>query len=66
MTNQSATNIEEQDKSNDKMTCTLKVWDGKDWHQLDVKRGVILRQVLIENELSPHDAVTSYVRVRLF
>ena len=64
MTNQSATNIEEQDKSNDKMTCTLKVWDGKDWHQLDVKRGEILRRVLIENELSPHDAITSYVNCR--
>ncbi|HHP7230383.1 MAG TPA: 2Fe-2S iron-sulfur cluster-binding protein [Xenococcaceae cyanobacterium] len=51
----------EATKSTTKTTCTLKVWDGKDWHELEVKRGAILRQVLQENNLSPHDSITRYV-----
>ena len=46
------------------MTCNLKVWDGKSWHELQVKRGLILRQALIENELSPHDTITNFVNCR--
>ena len=64
MTNRSTSNTTEKSESNDKTTCTLKVWDGKNWHELDVKRGAILRQVLIENELSPHNAITQYVNCR--
>ncbi len=64
MTNQSTSNVKEQNESDSKTTCTLKVWDGKDWHSLDVKKGSILRQALIDNELSPHNAITRYVNCR--
>ena len=64
MTNQSENNITEPNKSLDKTTCNLKVWDGKSWHELEVKRGLILRQALMENELSPHDAITDYINCR--
>lgn len=64
MTNQSSSNVKEQIKADNAGTCNLKVWDGKNWHELAVKRGEILRQALIENELSPHDAITRYVNCR--
>lgn len=47
-----------------KTTCNLKVWDGQNWHELEVKRGTILRQVLQENKLSPHDSITRYLNCR--
>lgn len=64
MSNRSETNVTELNKSESKTTCNLKVWDGQSWHELEVKRGVILRQALIDNQLSPHDAITKYVNCR--
>jgi len=64
MTSQSIDNDTVQKESDSKKTCTLKVWDGENWHELEVKRGQILRQALIENELSPHNAITRYVNCR--
>lgn len=64
MSEQTDKNLPEANQTEDKMTCNLKVWDGKNWHKLEVKRGLILRQVLIENELSPHDAITDYLNCR--
>lgn len=53
-----------EDSTKTQKTCNLKVWDGKSWHELEVKRGLILRQALMENELSPHDAITDYINCR--
>lgn len=60
MTNQQVSKNLESTKSKSK-TCTLKVWDGKDWHEIEVKRGANLRATLQKNDLSPHDSITSRI-----
>ena len=42
-------------------THTVSVYDGAEWHELEVSHGRTLRAALWEHELSPHGALTSYL-----
>lgn len=42
-------------------THAVRVYDGIRWHQLDVQEGTILRDALLNHDLSPYTALTEYV-----
>lgn len=56
MSNQTASKSQSQAK-----TCSLRVWDGQTWYELEVKKGANLRKTLQKNNLSPHDSITRYL-----
>lgn len=43
------------------VTHSVRVYDGTQWHQLEVKDGVVLRDALLSHNLSPYTALTELV-----